>query len=308
MVWDESKHPRDDEGKFTYSNGGNSSTKTKENYEDETKSREDILYPAMKDKKQTDSKNNILLGGISKEVYQQPNKNNYSDFLSNLVTQPQQTQYNYTGNSLLNQIAVDHINNPALKKVAAELFGLETAENLLMSKKDTYLNTDYAKEHLIFKNYKELSTDLRNYFKKKITEQIGSDKLDSTGGIYINAEHKSSKKLAKTLVDNKEFIKKAKQARKSIEAGNSINTSIQFTDNNFHNAIGKADILDMHMNRNGEIDLLVTDVYDFNDDKNASDLIKTGRSRQERGEIIPYFYIYHVIIPKSAKLGESKNK
>ena len=26
MVWDESKHPRDDEGKFTYSNGGNSSS------------------------------------------------------------------------------------------------------------------------------------------------------------------------------------------------------------------------------------------------------------------------------------------
>ncbi len=62
----------------------------------------------------------------------------------------------------------------------------------------------------------------------------------------------------------------------------------------------------MHINKNGEIDLLVTDVYDFNDDKNAGELIKVGRNRQEKGEIIPYFYIYHVIIPKSAKLGESK--
>ncbi|MBQ9246346.1 hypothetical protein IJ182_08780 [bacterium] len=76
-----------------------------------------------------------------------------------------------------------------------------------MSKKDTYLNTDYAKEHLIFKNYKELSPDLRDYFKEKITSQICADKLKSTGGIYINAEHQSSKDLANVLVDNQEFIK-----------------------------------------------------------------------------------------------------
>ena len=28
MTWDESKHPRDDDGKFTYKNGGNSGTMT----------------------------------------------------------------------------------------------------------------------------------------------------------------------------------------------------------------------------------------------------------------------------------------
>ncbi len=93
-----------------------------------------------------------------------------------------------------------------------------------------------------------------------------------------------------------------------LEVGNSVNTSVNFSSGNFHFAIGKADILDMHINKNGEIDLLVTDVYDFNDDKDASDLIKTGRNRQEKGEIIPYFYIYHVIIPKNAKLGRSKKK
>ena len=287
--WHEEDHPRDDEGKFTYSNGGNSSIQTKENYKDKIKNREDILFPTMKDKKQTD------------------NTNNFSDFL-NSVTQQQQSQYDITQNPILNQIAVDHINNPALKKAATELFGLETAENLLMSKKDTYLNTDYAKEHLIFKNYKELSPDLRDYFEKKITSQIGADKLETTGGIYINAEHQSSKNLAKALVDNQEFIKKVAQARKSLEVGNSVNTSIQFKDNIFRYAIGKADILDMHINKSGEIDLLVTDVYDFNDDKNASALIKAGRDRQEKGEIIPYFYIYHVIIPKNAKLDENKKK
>jgi len=41
-----------------------------------------------------------------------------------------------------------------LKELAIKNFGTETAENLLMSKKDTYLNTEYAHEHLIFNNYK----------------------------------------------------------------------------------------------------------------------------------------------------------
>ena len=270
--------------------------------------RADILYPTMNDKNQIDNKDDILSGGISKEVYQQPDKSSYPDFLSNVLSQPMMPQYDYRGNSLLSQLAVDHINNPVLKEAATRAFGLETAENLLMSKKDSYLNTDYAKEHLIFKNYKELSTNLRNYFEKKITKQIGADKLETTGGIYINAEHQSSKKLAKALADNQEFIKKIAETRKSMKAGNSANTSIQFTDGIFRYAIGKADILDMHINKSGEIDLLVTDVYDFNDDKDAGDLIKTGRNRQEKGEIKPYFYIYHVIILKSAKLGESKKK
>ena len=297
--WNEADHPRDDEGKFTYKNGGQQSNENK------MQNRANILYDSMNEK---DNKNKVLLGEISKDVYQKHNKSNFSDFLSNLVIQPQIPQYNVTQNSLLNQIAVDHINNPALKKAAIELFGLETAENLLMSKKDTYLNTDYAKEHLIFKNYKELSPDLRDYFKEKITSQIGADKLDSTGGIYINAEHQSSKDLAKVLVDNQEFIKNVAENRKSLNLGKSFDTSIQFTDKHFYYAIGKADIRDMHINKNGDFDLLVTDVYDFNDDKNASDLVKVGRDRQEKGEIKPYFYIYHVIIPKSAKLGKSKNK
>ena len=198
--WNEADHPRDDEGKFTYKGGGNSNSSnnslSQKSNEEKMQNRANLLYDSMNEK---DNKNKVLLGEISKDVYQEPNKSNFSDFLSNIVTQPQVPQYNVTQNSLLSQIAVDHINNPALKEIATKAFGLETAENLLMSKKDTYLNTDYAKEHLIFKNYKELSPDLKDYFEKKITSKIGRDKLDNTGGIYINAKHQSSKKLNKAL-------------------------------------------------------------------------------------------------------------
>lgn len=67
-----------------------------------------------------------------------------------------------------------------------------------------------------------------------------------------------------------------------------INDTVNLTGRNWHNAIGYADIRDMHINRNGDIDLLVTNVYDFNPNS-KSDLIQVGRERQEKGEITPLF-------------------
>ena len=275
--------------------------------EEKMKQRAELLYPTMNDKEKTGN-NKVLSAHISKDVYKELNKkNDFSNFLENLYIQPPQQQYKVMQNSLINQIAVDYIDNSLLKEFASKAFGTETAENLLMSKKDTYLSTEYANEHLIFNNYKELSSDLGSYFKEKITSQIGADKLEDTKGIYINAEHQSSKNLAGVLTNHNGFIKDIAKNRKSLKVGNSVNSSIQFTDKNFRNAIGKADIRNMHINKNGDLDLLITDVYDFNPNS-QSDLIQVGRERQERGEIIPYFYIYHVIIPKNAKLKENKRK
>ena len=53
----------------------------------------------------------------------------------------------------------------------------------------------------------------------------------------------------------------------------SVEGSLKFRDKNFYYAIGHADIKNMHINRNGDIDLLVTDVYDFNPNS-PSDLIQ----------------------------------
>ncbi len=54
----------------------------------------------------------------------------------------------------------------------------------------------------------------------------------------------------------------------------------------------------MKYRKNGDVELLVTDVYDFN--KNSkSKLVQAGRKLQEQGKIKPYFIMYHVIIPKN---------
>ena len=82
----------------------------------------------------------------------------------------------------------------------------------------------------------------------------------------------------------------------------SVEGSLKFKDKNFYHAIGHADIKNMHINKNGDIDLLITDVYDFNENS-KSDLVQVGRDRQEKGEITPYFYMYHVIIPRKRKIS-----
>ncbi len=92
-----------------------------------------------------------------------------------------------------------------------------------------------------------------------------------------------------------------------MKAGNSVNTTVQFKDGKFHYVLGKADIRDMHINKKGDMDFLVTDVYDFNKN-DPSDLVQVARNRQDKGEIKPYFIIYHVIIPKNSILKEEKNE
>ncbi len=57
--WREEDHPRDDEGKFTYKNGGISN---RESYEDKMQRRADILFPTMKDKLPKVNYDNIGLG------------------------------------------------------------------------------------------------------------------------------------------------------------------------------------------------------------------------------------------------------
>lgn len=195
------------------------------------------------------------------------------------------------------QIIVDNIENPIIKSSVEKIKGNESVENLHMSKTKSYLDTDYAKQHKIYNNYNEAPIELKEYFKNKISEQIGKDKLDKTKGIFIDANTETTKFLKENLLSNENFLKKLRAYSKALSNNYSVNDSIQFTGKNWGNAIGRADIRDMHINKNGDIELYIADVYDFNEGE-TSDLVRVGRNRQDKGEITPYFYAYRVIIPK----------
>ena len=209
----------------------------------------------------------------------------------------------YMKHDLKNVIAVDYIHDEQVKEYAIKKTGIEAAENLHMSKAEYYLNTPYARQFLIFNNYKEVAEELQPYLKNKIIQQLGEDKLETTKGIYIDAESESSKRLAKALVNHKKFAEIVIANRKRLKNGLSVDTSeMVFKDSNFYYALKKVDIKDMHINRNRDLDLLIIDIYDFSNN-DANDLVKLARQRQEQGEIIPYFIIYHVIIQKNIKIS-----
>ncbi len=77
--------------------------------------------------------------------------------------------------------------------------------------------------------------------------------------------------------------------------GEHINTSLNFVSNpNLHYALGKVDILDMHINKEGDIEAYVLDTYDFN--KNSkSNLVQKGRLAQEYDLINNYYSLIKVV-------------
>ena len=160
------------------------------------------------------------------------------------------------------------------------------------------MNTPYAREHQIFNNCYELEPRLRDYFIEKITQQIGADGLETTKGIYIDTNSQSSKELAK----NSDLQKKVHSYINQIKKGQviAIDRDMTFKTGNFYYAINNADILDLHINKQGNVDLLVVDTYDFNNDPNSSDLIKLAREHQDRGD---FFVSFNFLKIKFAQLA-----
>ena len=200
------------------------------------------------------------------------------------------------------QIAIDHINNPIVKEISKFITKTddESVENLHMAKTKYYMNTPYAKKHKIYNSYNEVPDNFKEYFKNKITQQIGKENLEKTKGIFIDVNSKSSESLKNALIKDSNFINKLKKYNKAMNKNYFINESINFEDNNWQNAVGHADIKNMHINKDGDVELYITDVYDFNEGE-KNDVVRAARNRQEKGKITPYFSIYRVIIPKEEK-------
>ena len=57
-----------------------------------------------------------------------------------------------------------------------------------------------------------------------------------------------------------------------------VDESISLKGFNWHSAVGNADIKKMHINKNGDIELYVTDTYDFNNEKSNAPAV--GRDRK----------------------------
>lgn len=180
-------------------------------------------------------------------------------------------------------------------QVGARLVGgIDADENLKMSNKDMYLSTPFALENKKYNSISEVAPFLRPFVIDKVKTQLGNEYLNTIKGLYVSNDKETSKRIAEN-VDIQLFVKKNKDFLKNF--GFIKKDSIQFTDSNFYNAIGKADIIDMYLNPTGEITFYVLDTYDFN--KNSDNpFVRAGRKHQEKGNLIPYFIIYSVKLDK----------
>lgn len=172
--------------------------------------------------------------------------------------------------------------------------GIDADENLKMSNKDVYLSTPFALENKKYNSISEVPLFLRQFIIDKVKSQLGSKYLNTIKGLYVDNDKEASKRLSKNK-DIHLFIRKNKDFLKNL--GFIRKDSIQFTDSNFYNAIGKADIVDMYLTPTGEITFYVIDTYEFNKNSDNS-FVRGARKHQEKGNLIPYFIIYSVKLDK----------
>ena len=168
-----------------------------------------------------------------------------------------------------------------LANLGKKEFIVDANENLKMANKDTYMDTLFAREHTIYNNVSEVSPFLRPYVVEKIKSQLGSSALKTTKGIFIDSDKSSSIRIS----NNKNIQNKIKENKTELKAyGYVKKTSVQFSDFNFHNAIGRADIVDIYLHPSGEISFYLIDTYDFN--KNSTNpVVKGGYTNQIKGNL-----------------------
>lgn len=182
-----------------------------------------------------------------------------------------------------------------VNKAIRTFFGEEAAENLLMAYRSVYLNTPYARRHKVYENVDQIEDEeIRDFMKAKLNKEMGYSKMYEMKGIYIEADSSTSLKLSQNRSLHKVLSSYA--IKNALILGQEVNSSVGFRDSNFHNAIGKADVIKIKMLPNGAVEMYVCDNYNFNEGEN--DFIIYGpRILEQVGELKPYFAIYHVIIP-----------
>ncbi len=182
-----------------------------------------------------------------------------------------------------------------LRSILTRIFGIEAAENLFMAYSYQHLNTPYARQYKVYKNFEQIEDPyLRNYMLTKLIKEVELGKINRIRGIYIDENSFSSRELANSADIRK--ILSANNVKEDLLKGKIVDNSIRFTDKNFKNALGKADIVKARLLPSGEIDLYVCDYYNFN--RNEKEFyIEAPRNLEEKGYLVPYFIIYHVVIP-----------
>ena len=299
MVWDESKHPRDDEGKFTFSNGDSSSSKTvlkgyveKSDMDDKS---DDLNFPkTTKIENETKYKNKLLdiLGDKAKR----------EDVLYSSIPELLSKINNYGLENKLKQIKYEiglgSLYNLKGYSEAKKIYGEDTVGMVDIAHKNPK-NPNYAANTIELNSYEDIEDQAdREYLKDKITEQFkdyGFNPKTIKGRIFPSNTEPSQR-----VAQDKDFLETIKNNKDKILNGEKTSGYFpRYKDNkksNWHFAIGHYDLRNGYLDKRGNLHIKMYDTYDFNQDNHTS-LNQAGRNQMLGGTLKPSFSIHDIIVP-----------
>lgn len=192
--------------------------------------------------------------------------------------------------------------SPRVNKIAVDagMFLYNAAYNISDAKElwkasshDFNQSRDYIQKNgnLIYSVFELPSAELQNTVSIKLQEQLG---INDTLGIILKSDSSLSKALAQSKEIKEHFVKYKSQ----LLNGKIIrHSSTYFSSNkNLSKALGHADILYTHIDKDKNLYMLVFDTYDFN--KDDSDWkVRIANAVQEAGYIRNYYTLNVIIIP-----------
>lgn len=192
--------------------------------------------------------------------------------------------------------------SPRVNKIAVDVgmfgYNLDKSKNdakelWKASSHDFNQSREYIQKNgsLIYSISELPSAELQNTVSKKLQEQLG---INDTLGVILKSESTLSQAIAKSKEIKEHFVKYKSQ----LLNGKIIrHSSTYFSSNkNLSKALGHADILYTHIDKDKNLYMLVFDTYDFN--KDDSDWkVRIANAVQEAGYIRNYYTLNVVIIP-----------
>ena len=164
-------------------------------------------------------------------------------------------------------------------------------------------NPDYIKDAIELKNFEDprVASD-KKYLAKKLFGQFNNDyaqvtNIENIKGYFFKNDSEPSKRISQ----DQDFLKTIKENKENILNGKDISMYFpRYKDNkksNLHFALGHVDIRNGYLDKEGNLRIKVYDTYEFNKE-NKTLLNQAGRNQMLEGNLIPYFTIHDIIIPK----------
>lgn len=156
---------------------------------------------------------------------------------------------------------------------------------------------DYVEQNGYFvDSISDLPFDFKDAVRAKVKQQLGVDDLR---GLVLYPDST----LAQNIINSSEYQNFIRTSMNKLQRGEVISGSVGYTLKtlNLGAALGRADILDTYINKNGDIISFVLDTYDFN--KGESWYIERARDVQEHELLNAYYSITILFVPKEQWLS-----